>query len=213
MKLIGANMMGNKFILALYIGLSCSLSFAETNILWDFGVVINSPDYKNISKNYLLQAPSKQKKPRVKINRLISDSFIPPVKSSFSSHLEALDSEKSIFLVDSEAKKCYLRKNYIRVIKILQLRDLSILNQQNQYNLEYLLADALHQTGKYQTARDYVLSLLKHNETERLYFLLAMIYESLEQNDDAREYYLKLIEQYPESDYTVSAHIKSRILD
>ena len=57
-----------------------------------------------------------------------------------------------------------------------------------------------------------VVTLLKNNETEGLYILLAMIYESLEEKNKAKECYLKLIAQYPESDYVVSAHIKSRIL-
>ena len=56
------------------------------------------------------------------------------------------------------------------------------------------------------------LNLLKDDETERLYLLLAMIYEALEQNNTARKYYQTLITQYPESDYAISAYIKSRIL-
>ena len=57
-----------------------------------------------------------------------------------------------------------------------------------------------------------MLSLLNQNETERLYFLLAMIYESLGDNNKAKEYYLNLITQYPESDYVTSAYIKLQIL-
>jgi outer membrane protein assembly factor BamD (BamD/ComL family) len=40
-----------------------------------------------------------------------------------------------------------------------------------------------------------------------------MIYESLGKNNIASIYYLKLINQYPESDYTASANIKIHILD
>ena len=95
---------------------------------------------------------------------------------------------------------------------MLQHRDLTALTQQHRNDLEYLLTEALYQIGEYKKARDQVLSLLMQNETDRLCLLLAMIYESLGQNNNAKEYYLKLISQYPKSDYTASAQIKSRIL-
>ena len=122
------------------------------------------------------------------------------------------DSEKNILQISNEAKRCFFKKNYGRVIELLQQRDLTHLTQKYRYDLEYLFAESLYKTGEYKKARDQVLSLLNQNETERLYFLLAMIYESLGKINTAKEYYLKLITQYPESDYAVSYHIKSRIL-
>ena len=126
--------------------------------------------------------------------------------------MTAFDHEKNIFWISNEAKRCFIINNYGCVIELLQQRDLSRLTQRHQKDLEYLFAEALYKTGQYKKARDQVLSLLMQNETDRLYLLLAMIYESLGQNNNAKEYYLKLITQYPKSDYIASAQIKSRIL-
>ena len=224
MKLIGANMMDKKFVLCLCVGLSFSMIFSENDILWDFGVIIDSYDYHNISKDNPHQFPAKQRGNQIKINAVISDPFIPPVKSSLSSYgsstfnnnmpnnMTVLHFENNIFQISNEAKKYYFKKNYIHVLELLQGRDLTGLTQQHSQDLEYLFSESLYQTGEYNKARDQVLSLLNQNETERLYFLLAMIYESLGDNNKAKEYYLNLITQYPESDYAVSAQIKSRIL-
>ena len=217
-------MMGKKLVWGLNVCVFCSFVFSESDILWDFGVIITPPEYQNVLKDHSLQSQTKQKNPNVKINAVISDPFIPPVKSTLSSHISgqinnnisdnmpAFDLEKNIFRVSNEAKRCFINNNYGCVIELLQQRDLSRLTQQHQKDLEYLFAEALYRAGKYKKARNHVLSLLEQNETVRLYLLLAMIYESLGQNNNAKEYYLKLIAQYPKSDYTASAQIKSRIL-
>ena len=127
-------------------------------------------------------------------------------------NMKLLDPKKNIFQVSYEVKRYFIKKNYVYVIEMLQQRDLTGLTQQHRHDLEYLLTEALYQTGEYKKALDQVLSLLKQNETERLNFLLAMIYESLGENKKANEYYLKFIAQYPKSDYVASAKIKSRIL-
>jgi len=87
-----------------------------------------------------------------------------------------------------------------------------MLSEQSRSDLEYLLADAFYRTGKYKKAKKQVLSLLKQYKSDRLYLLLAMIYESLHENNTAKQHYLKLIAQFPNSDYIISAKIKSRIL-
>ncbi len=126
--------------------------------------------------------------------------------------MPTFDLEKNIFQISNEAKKCFIINNYGCVVELLQQRDMSRLTKQHQKDLEYLFAEALYKTGEYKKAQDKVLSLLMQNETDRLCLLLAMIYESLGQNNNAKEYYLKLISKYPKSDYTASAQIKSRIL-
>ena len=224
MKLTGANMRDNKFIFVLCVGISYSIIFSGIDILWDFGVTITPPEYHNINKKNSLQFPENQNYSQKKINALISDPFIPPVKSTQSSHISgqinnnisdnmsAFDLEKNIFQISNEAKRCFINNNYGCVVELLQQRDMSRLTKQHQKDLEYLFAEALYKTGEYKKAQDQVLSLLMQNETDRLCLLLAMIYESLGQNNNAKEYYLKLISQYPKSDYTASAQIKSRIL-
>ena len=224
MRLTGVNMMGKKLAWGLYVCVFCSFVFSESDILWDFGVIITPSEYQNVLNDNYLQSQIKQKNPNVKINAVISDPFIPPVKSTLSSHISGqininnsdnmppLDLEKNIFQISNEAKRCFINNNYGCVIELLKQRDMSRLTKQHQKDLEYLFAEALYKTGEYKKARDQVLSLLIQNETDRLCLLLAMIYESLGQNNNAKEYYLKLIFQYPKSDYTASAQIKSRIL-
>jgi len=217
-------MMGKNLVWGLYVCVFCSFVFSDTDILWDFGVIITPSEYQNVLNDNYLQSQIKQKNPNVKINAVISDPFIPPVKSTLSSHISGqininnsdnmppLDIEKNIFQISNEAKRCFINNNYGCVVELLQQRDMSRLTKQHQKDLEYLFAEALYKTGEYKKARDQVLYLLMQNETDRLCLLLAMIYESLGQNNNAKEYYLKLIFQYPKSDYTASAQIKSRIL-
>ena len=68
----------NKFVLCVSIGLFYSMGFAN-EVLWDLGVVITQPEIQNVK-----EAPhplsSKEKKTRAKINAVITDPFIHPVK-------------------------------------------------------------------------------------------------------------------------------------
>ena len=219
-------MMDNKYVLGLcVVGLFCSMVFSENDILWDFGVEIRPPDIQNNQKVARHQHPTNQKVFQPKINAVITDPFIPPVKSTLSSQISdplviifpekimELISEKNISQISKEATKYYFKKNYWYVIELLYQRDLELLSEQNRNDLDYLLADAFYHTGEYKKALEQVLSLLKQNKSDRLYLLLSMIYESLGENNIAKENYLKLITQFPDSDYIISARIKSRILD
>jgi len=218
-------MMDNKYVLGLcLVGLFCSMVFSKNNILWDFGVVIMPPDIQNNQKDAFHQHPVNREVFQPKINAVITDPFIPPVKNTLSSQISdplviklpkmimELLSEKNISQISKEAKKYYFKKNYRYVIELLYLRDLDVLSEQNRSDLEYLLADAFNHTGEYKKALEQVLSLLKQNKSDRLYLLLSMIYESLGENNTAKEHYLKLIDQFPNSDYITSAKIKARIL-
>jgi len=218
-------MMDNKYILGLCLmGLFCSMVFSENDIFWDFGVVIRPPDIQKIQRDALQQHPSNHEVFQPIINAVITDPFIPPVKSTLSSQVSdpsviilpknimELISEKNISQISKEAKKCYFKKNYWYVIELLYQRDLDMLSEQNRSDLEYLLADSFYHTGEYKKALEQVLYLLKQNESDRLYLLLSIIYESLGEHKTAKEHYLKLIDQFPNSDYITSAKIKSRIL-
>ena len=226
MILTGVNMIDKKCVLGFcMMGLFCSMVLSENDIYWDFGVVISPPDLQNNPKDASRQNPTKQKVFQAKINAVIADPFIPPVRSTFpldisdpsayklSKNLTELTLEKNIYQIRSIVKKYYLKKNYNYVIELLYQKNLDMLSEQNRSDLEYLLAGAFYHTGKYKKAREQVLSLLKQNKSARLYLLLAMIYESLGENNIAKEHYLKLIDQFPDSDYIISARIKSRILD
>ena len=225
MILIGASMADKNCILSFcMIGLFCSMVFSENDILWDFGVIIKQPGLHNSSKKISYQHPAKQKIFQTNINAVIADPFIPPVRSSLSPEvsdplgyklsedLKALTLKKNINQIRSIAEKYYLKKNYWYVIQLLHHRNLDLLSGQNRSNIEYLLADAFYHAGEYNRAREYVLSLLKQNKSDRLYLLLAMIYESLGEKNPAKQQYLKLISQFPDSDYFISAKIKSKIL-
>ena len=75
-----------------------------------------------------------------------------------------------------------------------------------------MLAKSLYHIGDYKKAQNQALFLLKHQGSDRLYILLAMINENLGEFELAKHYYLQLIDQYPSSDYVISAKIKSRTL-
>ena len=215
MILTGVSMTVNKFVLCVSIGLFYSMGFTN-EVLWDFGVVITRPEIQNVKEvPHLLS--SKEKKYRAKINAVITDPFIPPVKKTFiSKKSELLISEPveiSINQIKLAAEKSYFNNNYQHVIKILYQRDLSMLSKQTRESLNYLLAVAYYRTGYFDKAQAQTLSLLKQNERDELYLLMAMIYESLGDIKSAKDNYIKLISFYPESDYFISAKIKTRILN
>jgi len=204
----------NKFV-CVSIGLFYSMGFAN-EVLWDFGVVITQPEIQNVKEvPHLLS--SKEKKTRAKINAVITDPFIPPVKKTFlskkSSQLISEPVEISINQIKLAAEKSYFNNNYQHVIEILYQRDLSMLSKRNRESLNYLLAVAYYRTGYFDKAKAQVLSLLKQNESDELYLLIAMIYESIGDIKNAKNNYIKLISFYPESDYFMSAKIKTRILN
>ena len=108
--------------------------------------------------------------------------------------------------------KIYLQNNYKSVIDILEQVDLSRLTDNERHELDYWLADAFYQIGEYSKAQERIISTLEISENDRLCFLLGMIYESQGFNKKAKKQYLKLVTQYPKSDYISSARIKFRIL-
>ena len=111
------------------IGLFCSMVFSENDILWDFGVVIRQPDLQNNSKDVSRQYPTKQKVFQAKINAVIADPFIPPVRSTFYPEISdpliyklseahtGLILEKNIYQIGLMAKKYYL-KNKERIDRV-----------------------------------------------------------------------------------------------
>jgi tetratricopeptide (TPR) repeat protein len=209
-------MMVNSFILTLSIGIFCSMGFSEDEVLWDFGVVIKPTVIKDANKENPLKFSSRENNSHVKINAVITDPFIPPVRNILSAEksdqVANKPAEISIYQLKLAAEKSYLIKNYPNVIAMLHYRDLSLLSEKVRKDLIYLLADAYYQNGNYTKAQTQVISLLKQNESDKLYLLLAMIYESLGNNKNAKDNYQKLIAYYPDSDYFNSAKIKSRIL-
>ena len=208
-------MLVNKLGLSVSFGLFYSMGFTN-EVLWDQGVVITRPEIQN-TKDISHQLPSKEKKSQTKINAVITDPFIPPVKKTFiskkSGQLISEPVKISINQIKLAAEKSYFNNNYQHVIEILYQRDLSMLSKQNRERLNYLLAAAYYQMGYFDKARAQALSLLKQNESDELYLLMAMIYESLGDIKSAKDNYIKLISFYPESDYFMSAKIKTRILN
>ena len=216
MKLTGVSMTGKTIVLGCCLG----ILFSEERVLWDFGVVIKkSEKIAGSSQNFV-----KKKQSNTKINAVISDPFIPPVKSTHPSLLPnhiAYQQQDFNFELNPEMKlnqvflltgKNYLQKNYKSVIVILKQVDLTQLPDNERHDLEYWLADAFYQTGEYSKAQEIVTSALEKNESDRLCLLLAMIYESQGNHKKAKKQYLNLVIQYPNSDYISSARIKFRIL-
>ena len=215
MILTGVSMTVNKFVLCVSIGLFYSMGFTN-EVLWDLGVVITPSEIQNVKEDPH-PLSSKEKKTRAKINAVITDPFIPPVKKTFlskkSSQLISEPVEISINQIKLAAEKSYFNNNYQHVIEILYQRDLSMLSKRNRESLNYLLAVAYYRAGYLDKAKAQVLSLLKQNESDELYLLIAMIYESIGDIKNAKSNYIKLISFYPESDYFMSAKIKTRILN
>ena len=218
--LTGVSLMGKKFVLGFFVGLFFSMIFSEEHVFWDFGVVIKKSE-KPVNSS---QFSYKQEQSKTKINAVISDPFIPPVKNThsfLSPNLIPYRQQDFNFILDPEMNinqiflltgKIYLQNNYQSVIDILEQVDLGRLTDNERHDLDYWLADAFYQIGEYSKAQERIISTLEITENDRLYLLLGMIYESQGFNKKAKKQYLKLVTQYPKSDYISSARIKFRIL-
>ena len=123
MKLTGVSMTGNTIVLGCCLGILFSTVFSEERVLWDFGVVIKkSEKIAGSSQNFV-----KKEQSNTKINAVISDPFIPPVKSTHPSLLPnhiAYQQQDFNFELNPEMKlnqvflltgKKYLQKKYLDI--------------------------------------------------------------------------------------------------
>ena len=105
-----------------------------------------------------------------------------------------------------------LQINYQPIIDIINQIDFSQLDENDSIDLYYWLANAFLHTGQYTKAENLILTIMKSKVDDRFHFLLAMTYESHGEIMEAREEYLRFINQFPKSDYKVTALIKTRML-
>ena len=152
MILTGASMTGKTIVLGCCLGILSSAIFSEERVLWDFGVVINKSE-KTVgsSQNFV-----KKEQSNTKINAVISDPFIPPVKSTHPSLLPnhiAYQQQDFNFELNPEMKlnqgflltgKIYLQKNYQSVIVILKEVDLTQLPDKERHDIEFWHGDAFN---------------------------------------------------------------------
>ena len=169
MILTGASMTVNKFVLCINIGLFYSMGFTN-EVLWDLGVVIARSEIQ-ITKDISHQLPSKENISHAKINAVITDPFIPPVKKTFiskkSGELISEPVEININQIKLEAEKSYLNNNYQHVIEILYQRDLSMLSKKSRASLNYLLAMAYYRAGYFDKSKHFHCS----NKTRAMNFI------------------------------------------
>ena len=103
-------MMDKKCVLGFCVmGLFCSMVFSENDILWDFGVVIRQPDYQNNPKDVSNQHSTNQKVFQAKINAVISDPFIPPVRNIFPPDI----SDPLVYKLSESLTELILKKKYL----------------------------------------------------------------------------------------------------
>ena len=222
MKLTGASMMNKKYLLELFSLFFITTLFAEeSRMFWDFGVIIETSvqqidpikNVKSISNSEI--AASSQDK------ALIANPFIPPTLASLNEKVydplimsEPWDeiSLNNIHQVKLLAGRLTMQINYQPIIDMISQIDFNQLGENDCLDLNYWLANAFLHTGKYTEAEDVIHTNMAFTKDDRFHFLLAMTYESQGRLKKAKKEYLKFINQYPKSDYKVSALIKARML-
>ena len=155
------------------------------------------------------------------IKALIANPFIPPTLASpnekvyditpFSEYLDEI-SFNNIHQVKLLIGQLTMRNNYKAIIDMISQFDFSKLDENDCTDLNYWLANAYLHTGNHREAENIILNNLSFSRDARLHFLLAMTYESGGRKKEAQEKYLNFIKQYPESEYKVTALIKTRML-
>tara|TARA_B110000438_G_scaffold283662_1_gene311928 strand:+ start:780 stop:1418 length:639 start_codon:yes stop_codon:yes gene_type:complete len=209
-------MMAKKMFQLLIFIISSSNIFSQSKTLWDFGVIINEATKTNSAsvKSENIHSISEYLDP--KINAVIADPFIKPnkfkIKNETTTKFDQTKINLNIAEIKSISEESYFSKNYQNIINMIQNQDLESLSDEDYIDLNYLLVESLYHTGKFQKAKKNILRSFKRHKSDRLYFLLSMIYEALDEQENAKNSYMKLITLYPDSDYFNSAKIKTHIL-
>ena len=220
---IGISMKNEKIFLGLFSIFSITLIFSNENeMLWDFGVIINTSINHNGSEKIISSLSNLETESSSQTNALLADPFIPPTLVSngekrykpqfLQESLNSL-SLNNINQVKLIASRLTMQTNYQLIIDIIGQINFSGVDNNDSLDLMYWLANALLYTGKYKEAEDVINANMPLATDDRFHFLLAMTYEVQGKKGKSWEEYVKLIKQFPQSDYKMAALIKSRILD
>ena len=215
-------MMNKKYLLELFSLFLITTLFAEdSRMLWDFGVIIKTSvqqidPIKNVKSlsNSEIDVSSQDK-------ALIANPFIPPTLASLDEKVydppiisESLDeiSLNNIHQVKLLAGRLTMQINYQPIIDMISQIDFNQLDENDCLDLNYWLANAFLHTGKYTEAENVIHTNMAFIKDDRFHFLLAMTYESQGRINAAHEEYLEFINQFPNSEYKMTALIKARML-
>ena len=215
-------MMNRKYLIGLFSILFITTIFSQGNrVLWDFGVVINTYAQHSPTKKSIKSISSSKKEFSYKDKALIGSSFIPPTLITFDKKVNnipilleslaeiSLDNIQQVKLL---ANRLTMQINYQPIIDMISQIDFSQLDKNDCLDLNYWLANAFLHTGKYTEAENIIHTNMAFAQDDRFHFLMAMTYESQGKIKVAQEEYLKFINQFPNSDYKMTALIKVRIL-
>jgi len=223
MILTGASMTNRKYLLGLFSIFFIITIFAnEKQNLWDFGVIIKTSSQQNTSKMSTKTLSNVIINPHPQVEALIANPFIPPTLTTFKEKVFIAQNTSAswgeipledINQVKLLAGQLTMQVNYLPIIEMLKQINFSILDESDCLDLNYWLANAFLNTGKYTEAEDLILASLTSSINDRFHFLLAMTYEAQGKIKEAQKEYLIFIKQFPNSDYQVTALIKARMLD
>jgi len=215
-------MINRKYLLGLFSIFFITTIFAERNgELWDFGVVIKTSTQRNAPQKNIKSLSNSEVGLSSQVKALITNPFIPPTLSSvyekvydipiLSEYSDKISLD-NIHKINLLVGRLTLKFNYQPIIDILSQIDFSQLEKNDGLDLNYWLANAFLHIGKYTEAEEIILANMAFTEDDRFHFLLAMTYEAQGMLKDAQEEYVRFIKYFPESDYKVTALIKSRML-
>ena len=161
-------MMNRKYLIGLFSILFITTIFSQGNrVLWDFGVVINTYAQHSPTEKSIKSISSSKKEFSYQDKALIGASFIPPTLITFDKKVNnipilleslaeiSLDNIQQVKLL---ANRLTMQINYQPIIDMISQIDLKQLDENDFLDFNYLLADALFQTGKYKEAEDVILS-------------------------------------------------------
>ena len=210
--------MKNKLLLVLFALSILPLFSQENKIFWDFGVTINTPK-KELNHNNDQAQKELDNIPHGRA--LISNSFISPTiqqsnKKTISNIIKTDFNKFSNYNINQIKlliKKLTLKKLYQPVVEIINIINFEDLKNSESQEINYWLANALLNTGKYKIAEDIIITSFQNEFDDKSSFLLATIFEHQNKTKKAQKEYLSLINKFPDSDYKMAALIKARMLD
>ena len=204
------------FIFNIIFVITATFCLGKDQILWDMGMVIKEP-----VKAAAVEAAGLQNNIS-RINAVRTDPFVPPIRVSQNSfQLKKFNyNYKKVVQVSAVNKKevfsdlaaCIINKNNLAVIKILEGADINNLSASDRSDLEYRLANAFYSAGELSKALEYTKSSIIKFEEDRFYLLLGLVYEAQGKMKKAKHTYQKIIRNFPDGEYFLTAKIKSRVL-
>ena len=181
--------------------------YAEEQVLWDLGMVINASNTIKYQKELNLDSLHPKQTTQKNIKALYSNNFIAPTvhefKSPIQNNFNIIKTYDKLLEHLSVDQKIYMLKNFFlnkQYWKFLNLHGIVNENTSSDTPLEEMYVQNLYYTKKYKEALSHLGSIDNSNLTDMLLYYKIKTLIQLKQNDEALEQMTLFVSSYKNSD-------------